>query len=99
MLRVFFFGLYLSLQMPGIAGGDSGDLVTAAVVKGISHPPGYPLYTLLGWLLTRLPLGLPAAFTIGWLSPVPAAFAVSLRHREISISRSQLRKLESTPTT
>ena len=34
-------------------GADGGDLLAAAAVNGIPHPPGYPFYTLLlhGWLL------------------------------------------------
>ncbi len=33
-------------------GADGGELVAAAIVNGVPHPPGYPLYTLLlqGWL-------------------------------------------------
>src|SRR4051794_18868150 len=33
-------------------GADGGDLMAAAVVNGVPHPAGYPLYTLLlrGWL-------------------------------------------------
>lgn len=34
-------------------GADSGDLVTAAFVYGIPHPPGYPLYTLLAFFFAR----------------------------------------------
>jgi hypothetical protein len=36
-------------------GGDSAELVTAAAVWGVAHPPGYPLYTTIGHLFSRLP--------------------------------------------
>jgi tetratricopeptide (TPR) repeat protein len=39
--------------------GDSAEFVTVARTLGIAHPPGYPLYTLLGALAVRLPLGTP----------------------------------------
>lgn len=55
------FVLFLFFQAQGIFTGDSGDLVTAAVVRGIPHPPGYPLFTLLGFLFSQLPL-----FTLSW---------------------------------
>lgn len=48
--------LYLGSLAPGITwahqGADSGELIAAAVVGGVPHPPGYPLYTVLlrGWL-------------------------------------------------
>jgi tetratricopeptide (TPR) repeat protein len=55
------FILFLFFQAQGIGSGDSGDLVTAAYLFGVPHPPGYPLYTFLGWLLSRIPL-----FTVAW---------------------------------
>ena len=36
---------------------DDGLLITAAVSAGVAHPPGYPLFTLLGWLAAHIPLG------------------------------------------
>lgn len=36
---------------------DSGELITTSAILGIAHPPGFPLYTLLGHLFSRLPLG------------------------------------------
>lgn len=41
-------------------GADGGDLVTAAFVAGIPHPPGYPLYTLVAFLFARIPNMEPA---------------------------------------
>ena len=39
---------------------EGGELVTAALVNGVPHPPGYPLYILLlqGWLRLAQALGL-----------------------------------------
>ena len=36
-------------------GGDSGELATEGCTFGIAHPPGYPLLTLIGNILSRLP--------------------------------------------
>src|SRR6266851_8606508 len=36
--------------------GDSAELVTAAALWGVPHPPGYPLYTLLSHLFARVPI-------------------------------------------
>lgn len=36
---------------------DGGELAAAAAVLGIPHPPGYPLFTLLGHLFSKLPFG------------------------------------------
>ena len=40
--------VYVRTSHPGLAGGDSGELVAVAHDLGVAHPPGYPLYTLLG---------------------------------------------------
>jgi hypothetical protein len=48
--------LYWLTAAPGLTwahfGADGGDLIAAALVNGVPHPSGYPLYTLLlqGWL-------------------------------------------------
>ena len=39
---------------------DDGLFVAAAAFAGVAHPPGYPLYILLGWLASLLPFGSPA---------------------------------------
>jgi len=54
--------------------GDSGELSAAAAVLGIAHPPGYPLYTLLGRVLVALLPGEPA-LAVNLLSALAAALA------------------------
>jgi len=58
-------------------GVDSGDLITAAYTLGIAHPPGYPLFTLLGKLFTLLPIG-GIAYRVNLMSVVLAASTVSV---------------------
>jgi len=38
---------------------DSGDFLNGVLTLGIVHPPGYPLYTILGHLFSYIPLGDP----------------------------------------
>ncbi|MBW2474999.1 MAG: DUF2723 domain-containing protein, partial [Deltaproteobacteria bacterium] len=45
---------------------------------GVPHPPGYPTYTLLGWLFTRLPFG-SIAWRVNLLSSVSTAAAAALQ--------------------
>ena len=45
---------YFATLFRGIPGGDSGELVAEACHLGVAHPPGYPLYTLLGHVMVRL---------------------------------------------
>ena len=58
-------------------GADGPELAAAAATLGVAHPPGYPLYLLLGHLFTLLPVG-EVAFRVGLLSAVAAAVAVGL---------------------
>ncbi|MEW6556707.1 MAG: DUF2723 domain-containing protein [Elusimicrobiota bacterium] len=44
--------LYLLTLCPTVYVGDSGEFATAAYTLGITHPPGYPLYVLLGKIFT-----------------------------------------------
>lgn len=60
LFSVASFILFAYFQAQGISAGDSGDLVTAAATFGVPHPPGYPLYTFLGWLLQSVPFFTPA---------------------------------------
>jgi Tfp pilus assembly protein PilF len=54
------FSLYAATVCHTVPFGDSGELITASESLGVAHPPGYPIYTLLGWSFLRLPLGEPA---------------------------------------
>lgn len=53
---------------------DGGELMSAAITLGIPHPPGYPLYVLLGKLVSMIPAG-SIAFRFHLLSAFAAAGA------------------------
>ena len=43
---------------PGLPGGDSGELMSTAKDFGVSHPPGYPLFTTMAAIMINLfPVG------------------------------------------
>ncbi len=77
VLGFFVLFVYLLFQAKGIYTGDSGDLVTAAYEFGVPHPPGYPLYTFVGWLLSHLPFA-TVAWRVSLLSSLPHAMSISL---------------------
>jgi hypothetical protein len=61
--------------------GDAGDFITASYTLGIPHPPGYPLYTLLGKLFLMLPIpgGLSqAAWRMNFMSAFFGALTILL---------------------
>ncbi|MBN1825132.1 MAG: DUF2723 domain-containing protein [Candidatus Eisenbacteria bacterium] len=71
------FLVYLVTLCPTVYLGDSGELITAAATLGVAHPPGYPLYVLLGRLASFLPFG-TVAFRLNLLSAIAAGAAASL---------------------
>jgi len=67
------FGVYLSTLAPGVTFWDSGELICGAVGLGIPHPPGYPVFCMLGKAFYYLPFG-NAAYRMNLLS---ASFATA----------------------
>lgn len=59
-----------------IAPGDSAELITNAFQLGLVHPPGYPLYTLIANLFTRIPYG-SVAWRVNLFSVISMALSVS----------------------
>ena len=83
-----FFGLYLLTLCRTVFWYDSAEYVTAAVTLGIPHPPGYPLYTILGHLFTKLPVD--SAVAVNAMSGTFAAVAVALTYlvcRRLGVDR------------
>ncbi len=75
LFLLFWLIFYIYFQVSGIYGGDAGDFVSSAIVNGIPHPPGFPLYALIAHLLTKIGIG-TFAFRVAFLSSIPTAFAL-----------------------
>ncbi|MHB2025184.1 MAG: protein O-mannosyl-transferase family [Elusimicrobiota bacterium] len=72
------FALYLFCAYPCLAPRDSADLALAALSLSAAHPPGYPLYAVLGkaWILL-FDLGNPA-YRLNVLSGLFGAAAAAI---------------------
>jgi 4-amino-4-deoxy-L-arabinose transferase-like glycosyltransferase len=60
-----------------VTDGDSAELTVAAATLGVPHPPGYPLYVLIGRLFAAVPIG-DVAFRLNVMSGVFGALAALL---------------------
>jgi len=60
VLSILTFVVYAFTAAPGVTLADSADFMNGVLTLGIVHPPGYPLYTVLGHLFSLLPFGEPA---------------------------------------
>lgn len=69
--------LYFATAARTVTLVDSGELIVAAATLGVAHPPGFPVWTLLGHAFSLLPLG-SVAFRVTLLSAVSAAIAAAL---------------------
>ncbi len=65
---------FLLSSCPTIFVGDSGEVVSAAYSLGVPHPPGYPLFIILGKLFTYIPAG-TIAFRVNMLAAALGALA------------------------
>lgn len=72
-----FLLLNLTTAAPTVVEGDGAELQTVALIGGIPHAPGYPLWTMLGQILTPLLPGEPA-FRVTTMNAVFGAAAVAL---------------------
>lgn len=81
------FAVYVWTLAPSVTLLDSGEFLVAGQHFGVPHPTGYPLWTLLAWMFSLLPLG-NAAWEINLLSGVLGALTVGLA---AALSRSFLR--------
>src|SRR6188474_3472114 len=70
--------LYMATLLPGIGSGDTAEFQRVAPTLGVAHPTGYPLYTMLGWLWSWLPLGGTPAWRMSMFSACTATLAVGV---------------------
>lgn len=75
-LAAAFFGLYVRTLAPDVLPADSGELQVVAANLGVAHPPGFPLYVMLGHLWTLLPLGPGPAYRLNLFSAATSALAL-----------------------
>ena len=81
LLGLAFFVLYLFTLVPSLLPADNGEFQLVAWKLGIAHPPGYPLYTIAGWLLSRLFVS--PAFALNLLSAILAAITLVIVSRTV----------------
>src|SRR5512144_509979 len=81
LLGLVFFGLYFFTLVPAVLPADNGEFQLVAWKLGIAHPPGYALYTLAGWLFSRV-FASPA-FALNLLSAILAAITLVIISRTV----------------
>ncbi len=80
---LFSFLLYLKTMAPTTSFWDCGEFIATAYIMGVPHPPGSPLFLLVGRLFTLLPLFGDIGARVNIISPITSALAVMFLYLSI----------------
>lgn len=83
-VALLVLAVYVMTLAPDLTGGDSGELICAAAELGVAHPPGYPLWTMLGHVFSWIPVG-SLAWRLNLFSAICAAAAAGVLGRVIQL--------------
>lgn len=74
---VFAFSsvVFLMTVAPTLSFWDCGEFITAAVTMGVPHPPGAPMFQLIGRMFSFLPFG-DLGFRVNLMSTFSSSFTV-----------------------
>ena len=84
--------IYLITLAPSVVQIDSGELAAVQITLGIAHPTGYPLYTILGYLFSLLPLPFTKIYQMNLLAAIYCATAVGFFTQSVKLSLDNLEK-------
>ncbi len=82
LLVFFFYKLTLAKSVLTL---DNGELAATSYFLGIPHPPGYPLFTIFGYLFSHLPLGLRVIEKLNLLSSIYAVISIYFTFKILEI--------------
>jgi len=74
---IFPFILYVVTLAPSVTFIDSGELAAVATKLGVAHPTGYPLFTVIGNVFTKLHGG-DAVYRLNLMCAFLSSFAIML---------------------
>lgn len=72
------FGLYLLTLSPSTAMWDTSEYIAAAYTLGLPHPPGNPLFVLIGRVFAELPIAPGVAMRINVLAALCSAVSATM---------------------
>ena len=75
---IIAFIVYLTTIAPSVIQIDTGELAAVQSTLGIAHPTGYPLFTILGYLFSLIPLPFTKIFQLNLLAAIYCSAAVAI---------------------
>ncbi|MFC1480828.1 protein O-mannosyl-transferase family [Candidatus Neomarinimicrobiota bacterium] len=85
LVTVISFIVYLATMAPAVSFWDCGEFIATSYTLGVTHPPGSPLYLLIGRIFTMLPLFKDIAARMNLISVLSSAAAVTFLYLSIVI--------------
>lgn len=77
-IAIVVMGVYLYSAAPTASFWDCGELIACSYILGIPHPPGTPLFVLIGRIFTLIPVAREVAFRTNFLTIFFGAISASL---------------------
>jgi len=74
----FVFIIYLFTLAPSVVQIDSGELAAVQATLGIAHPTGYPLFTIIGYIFSLIPLPFTKIYQLNLLAAVFCSAGISV---------------------
>src|SRR6056297_3397005 len=70
------FIVKMATVAPTVSFWDCGEFIATSYILGVPHPPGTPLYLLLGRIFSMLPFGNNIGYRVNLISPIVASLAI-----------------------
>ncbi len=70
--------MYIFTLAPSVIQIDTGELAAVQATLGIAHPTGYPLYSIIGFIFSKIPLPFTAIYQLNLLAALYCASAVAI---------------------
>jgi hypothetical protein len=74
------FLTYLSTIAVTTSFWDCGEFIACSYILGVPHPPGAPLYILVGRIFSMLPTGADIGFRVNLMSPIVSGITAMLTY-------------------
>ena len=70
------FLTYFSTMAETVSYWDCGEFIATSYILGVPHPPGSPLFLIIGRIFSMIPFSSDIAFRVNLISPLVSALSV-----------------------